>query len=150
MKRLKRWFVAFLVWEFFTLFKKDPKFKQGVIEKDGVDKIKHIFDWLLDFNKKLVEDAKEHFDTQALEEHLNQWVLWVEHEYASLSEEVNSLKEQWAIVTQEVVLVLQERFAIFTRTALLIKDQIANFDIEKKIQELKKILESLAKQAKKQ
>ena len=73
-----------------------------------------------------------------------------EHEYASLSEEVNSLKEQWAIVTQEVVLVLQERFAIFTRTALLIKDQIANFDIEKKIQELKKILESLAKQAKKQ
>jgi hypothetical protein len=47
-------------------------------------------------------------------------------------------------------LVLQERLAAFTRTALLIKDQIADFDVEKKIQELKKILESLAKQAKKQ
>jgi hypothetical protein len=121
-----------------------------VIEKDGLDKIKHIFEWLLDFNKRLVEDAKEHFDTQALEEHLNQWVLWVEKEYTYLLQESFLLKEKWETLTQEVIAELQERFAVFTRTALLIKDQIVDFDIEKKIQELKKILESLAKQAKKQ
>jgi len=150
MKRLKRWFIAFLVGEFFTLFKKDKKFKQGVVEKDWLEKVKHIFEGLFDFNKQLVGDAKEHFDMQALETHLQKWVAWVEEEYLNLSQEFQSLKWKWTEVTNEFISQLQQRFDQFTHTALLIKDQISAFDVQEKIQELKKTFEGLAKQAKKQ
>jgi hypothetical protein len=150
MKRFKRWFLAFLVGEFFTLFKKDKQFKQWVIEKTGLEKIQHIVEWLLNFNKELVEDAKEHFDTEALETHLQQWVSRVEHEYAELVEQLEPLKVKWGTITHEFLAQLQQRFETFSHTALLVKEKISSFDVEEKIQEMKKIFENLAKQIKKQ
>lgn len=150
MKRLKRWFIAFFLGQFLTLFKKDSRFKKWVIEKNWFEKVKHILDGLLDFNKELVDDAREHFDTQALEEHVHKWVVWVEEEHQRLLQEFETLKTKWTVVTSQLIWELQHRFDAFTHTALLVKEQITAFNVQEKIQELKKILESLAKQAKKQ
>lgn len=150
MKRFKRWFLALLLGEFLTLFKKDPAFKQWVLEKKGFEKVKHVFDGLFDFNKQLVEEVKEQFDTQALEKHLHEWVAWVEREYGSLVEELQPLKVKWATVTHELLVQLQARFDAFSHTALLIKDQISTFNVQEKIAELKKTLENLAKPTKSQ
>lgn len=150
MKRLKRWFIAFLVGEFLTLFKKDESFKKGVVEKTWSEKIQHIFDGLLHFNKELVKDTQGFFDTQALETHLQQWVTRVEQEYKQLLAQIEPLKKSSTAITHEFLEDIYLRFDAFSHTALLIKDKITAFDVEKKIQERKKILETVAKKVQKQ
>lgn len=120
-----------------------------MLEKTWWEKAQHIFDWLLNFNKELVEDVKERFDTEALETHLQQWVHRVEHEYAELLEQLEPLKVKSTTITQEFLAQLQQRFETFSHTALLVKEKISSFDVEEKIQELKKIFEHLTKQVKK-
>jgi predicted nucleic acid-binding Zn-ribbon protein len=150
MKRLKRWVVAFLAWEFLTLIKKDQSFKQWVVEKTGRDKAKHILDWLFHFNKQIVEDVKEHFDTNALQDHIEKWAAFVETELQNLEKEMSALKWKKNMLTEELITTFQDRFTEIQQTAILIKDSITAFPLEEKINELKKLLESLAKWIKKQ
>jgi hypothetical protein len=150
MKRLKRWVVAFLAWEFLTLIKKDQSFKQWVVEKTWREKAKHILDWLFHFNKQIVEDVKEHFDTNALQDHIKKWATFVEAELQNLQKEMSAIKWKKDIITEELITTFQDRFAEIQQTAILIKDSITAFPLEEKINELKKLLESLAKWIKKQ
>ncbi len=150
MKRLKRWVVAFLAWEFLTLIKKDQSFKQWVVEKTWREKAKHILDWLFHFNKQIVEDVKEHFDTNALQDHIQKWAVFVETELQNLQKEMSAIKWKKNIITEELITTFQDRFAEIQETALLIKESITEFPLEEKINELKKLLESLAKWIKKQ
>lgn len=150
MKRLKRWVVAFLAWEFLTLIKKDQSFKQWVVEKTWREKAKHILDWLFHVNKEIVDDVKEHFDTNALQDHIKKWAAFVETELQKLQKEMSALKWKKDIITEELITSFQDRFAEIQETAILIKDSITAFPLEEKINELKKLLESLAKWIKKQ
>lgn len=149
MKRLKRWVVAFLIGEFFTLLKKDKQFKKWVIEKEGVEKVTHIFQWLFTFNKQLVEDARDQFDAHAFQENLHQGVDRVQKEYAALRDEFAALKAT-GFPSEAVREALQKRFDAFSETALLIKEHISSFDAKSVLEEFKKVFESLAKQSKNQ
>lgn len=59
MKWLKWGVLAFLAGEVAMLWKKDPSFKAGLEEKEGLDKVGFVFQRLLDFNQELFIDTKE-------------------------------------------------------------------------------------------
>lgn len=120
-----------------------------MIEKEGFEKIAHIFQWLFAFNKQLVEDARDQFDAHALQEHLHQGVERVQKEYASLRDEFVTLQKTW-FPSEAVRAALQKRFELFSETALLIKEHITSFDTKSVLEEFKKVFESLAKQSKNQ
>ena len=63
---------------------------------------------------------------------------------------MSAIKWKKDIITEELITTFQDRFAEIQQTAILIKDSITDFPLEEKINELKKLLESLAKWIKKQ
>ncbi len=148
MKRLKWWIVAFLAGEFLTMMKKDDEFKQWVTEKTGWEKVKHILDWLFDFNKQLVEEVKEKFDSTLLEDQLHQGRDRVLKEYERLTHEIEIIKAKGTILTQEMQIQLQERFDALQHTAELVKETITEFPVQEKLAALKKTLDSFAKSTK--
>ena len=105
---------------------------------------------LFHFNKQIVEDVKEHFDTNALQDHIQKWATFVESELQNLQKEMSALKWKKNVLTEELITTFQDRFAEIQKTALLIKESVHDFPLEEKINELKKLLESLAKWIKKQ
>lgn len=144
--------LAFFIGQFFTLFKKDPSFKAGVEEKQWLEKIKHIFDSLFTMNKELVHEAKEYFDNNALQKHLDEGANRVKTEVQALKLLLIGYQEaikKWD--TQIVVDDIQARFNHLLETAQLVKGRLdSEFDLDAKILELKKLFSSLrVKQSKK-
>lgn len=72
MKKLLRWALAVLTWEFLVLQKKDKEFTKELKTKQWLSKVSYIFDKLLSFNTDLFHEAKstvESLDKETLQEH---------------------------------------------------------------------------------
>lgn len=60
MKKIKLIAWAFIAWQIATLFYKDKDFKSKISELDSVEKVKYLFNSLLDLNKKIFFDVKDY------------------------------------------------------------------------------------------
>lgn len=148
MKRLKWGVVAFLAGEFLALWRKDKQFQQWLDQKDGREKVKHVFDGLLDFNKELVEEASAQFDKAKLEEQLQAGVSRVKEEYTMLHTELQWSLTKGKAVVEQILWNLQQRLDEWTQTAMMVKENIEDeFHLEEKLAELKKLLAELVKKA---
>lgn len=147
--RIKRWIIAFLAGELITLTKKDRTFRQGIKRASGREKITYVFDTLFNFNKELVKDVQEQVDFEQLKARLDQGVARVQQEYASLQEQLKELITTGNAAGEEIVTQLKERFSRLQESAEMIKQEFSSdFSLDKKMAELKKLIEDLAKKTK--
>jgi hypothetical protein len=87
MKWLKWWILAFLFGELLTLWRKDTKLQKAVSKEPSFgNKVKLMWKALFDFNKTIVEDAKQ-IDLQV------QWMevkQWFESELTELQSQITT------------------------------------------------------------
>lgn len=119
MKKLK-WVVgAFLLWEISTLIYKDKSFKSKLEKKQWFDKVKFLFQSLVDLNKKLFYDVKDYDYEGKIEE----FKVMFENEKKDIENKIKDLSKQALDLKDE-------------KMVPVIKD------IEKKVKTLKKWIEN--------
>lgn len=100
MKILKRWLLWFLLWELLALWRKDTKLQKAVLKEQHVgNKLKLVGQALYDFNKTVIDDAKE-IDLQ------QQWVQakqWFDQETADLQTKVQGREIDLKNLSQEQI-----------------------------------------------
>jgi uncharacterized protein YicC (UPF0701 family) len=92
MKWLKRWIIGLLAGQAIGLFASKPALKKKLATAEGADKVKVVFDELVDFNKWLITSI----DLTKLKADL---AFRVEH----LQEEIEQLTTQWSDLSQEKI-----------------------------------------------
>lgn len=118
MKKLKFGIGLFLAGQLAALFYKDKSFKDKLKEASWMDKLKVMFNWLVDLNKKLFKDISE-YDYE-----------WKMHEINSyISDEKEEL--EWKIDD------LKKKLQSLNKDKL----QPMLWDIEKKANSFKKVIE---------
>ena len=147
--RLKRWIVAFLAGELVTLVKKDSNFQKGIKHTSGWEKIKYVLDSLFHFNKEIAQDVQQQIDFQQLKTQLNEWVDRVKVEYTALEKQLKELISDWTAIGGKIVTELTNRFQHLQESTEIVKQDLSSdFPLEKKMAELKKLIEDLAKKTK--
>lgn len=96
MSKLKWWVAAFVLWQVATLFYKDKWFKDKISEAKWTDKLKLVFDELVELNKKMFNDIKD-YDYSAKVEDFKSFFETekqnIENKIKELSEKFNDLNE---------------------------------------------------------
>ncbi len=140
MKQLKRWISALLIWEFVALWHKDANFKKKIKKAQWpASKFKIIFDWLFDFNKKIIDDLQH----TNLEEMKGKAINWFEKETLSLEETLSQREANFENRSDEKLPIylmwLETQFDKFETKALKWKDKIIDdYELESKVQIFKK------------
>lgn len=91
MKSFKRSIAALLTWQFLVLVKKDSNFKKQIWKKQWRDKITYIAQKLFDFNMDFIADTKEKIEAFDQEAEINNAKAFIEKEYKSLQDTLESL-----------------------------------------------------------
>lgn len=92
MKWLKWWIAGLLVWQALGLFASKPSLKKKLATAEGTDKVKVVFDELVNFNKWLIESI----DLTKVKSDI---AFRVEH----LQDEVSQLTNQWSWLNQDKI-----------------------------------------------
>lgn len=105
MRKFNLWIIAFFVGQFLALWHKDRTFKNKVQAASGWEKLGVAFQWLFNFNKRLVVEAKN-TDVQLRFNELRDFVL---SEKDRLSADLLELKEKLpGLARDKATLVLQD------------------------------------------
>lgn len=105
MRKLNLWILAFFFGQFLTLWHKDRTFKNKVQAASGWEKLGVAFQWLFNFNKRLVVEAKN-TDVQLRFNELRDFVL---SEKDRLHADILELKEKLpGLAREKASLVLQD------------------------------------------
>lgn len=148
MKKLKWWLAAILVGELIVLRKKDDEFKTKVKESNNfIEKAKIIFDWLVNFNKEIIDDIKS-IDQEHLKETMIQRF---EKESINLEKKFNEREEGIQNRSEEKLpiyyLGLEKQFMNFEKKAHYRKEKLVDdYDLEKSYEMLKQRLEEARNQ----
>ncbi len=126
MKKLKRWLVALLAWELLVLSQKDKNFKKDLTKAQGVDKIKVVFDWLFNFNKKILNDLQ----ATNLKDVKQTTIQRFEKESALLEEKLDTRENEFSSWSDEKLPIylmwLETQFIWFEKKALAWKDKLVD------------------------
>ncbi|UFX83326.1 hypothetical protein [Candidatus Absconditicoccus praedator] len=149
MKKAKFFIGAFLVGQIATLFYKDQNFKKKFNEVEGLEKVKLLFNNVVDLNKKIFFDIKE-FDYEGtyyeLKDILN-------NEISKADEKIKQLKDKADEINKEKIIpVLEEleKKADYVQNKLYASyhDLDDKYDLESKYYQLKEKIEEIRNKVK--
>lgn len=144
MKKLKRWLAALLIGEFVTLWHKDEQFKNNIQEaKNPLDKVKIVFDWLFNFNKKVIQDIQQTNFEKLKIKAINRF----DKEKILLDEKLTHREDNLDSRSQEkapiYLMGLEDQFEKFKKKASAWKERIIEeYDLEETIALLQKRIEN--------
>lgn len=149
MKKAKFFIWAFLVGQIATLFYKDQNFKKKFNEVEWLEKVKLLFNNVVDLNKKIFFDIKE-FDYEwtyyELKDILN-------NEISKADEKIKQLKDKADEINKEKIIpVLEEleKKADYVQNKLYASyhDLDDKYDLESKYYQLKEKIEEIRNKVK--
>ncbi len=142
MKKLVKYSIlGLLIWEFVSLYYKDKEFQKDFDSSAWLDKAKVAVNWLVDLNKKLLQDASGFDYKSFFEEKIN-----------LLEEKVEDLKESADILNEEkikpLIADLNENYTNI-KSHLEEVGGIAKDQYQKQMKNIKKWIDNIKEKAKK-
>jgi len=152
MKKLKRWILAFLLWELVVISHKDKTFKKQLNKKKGFEKVKFLFQSLFHFNKTLIDEGKESIKDMDLptkvEEKIEQTKIWAENEYEHIKWKVEELEKNWKDLDKKYIQAtlqkLEKEYApVYKKVVTISKKLDKKYDLKNKFVDIKKHITKL-------